>query len=925
MDLLSSDQGQNLWEQDVDALFTQGWSTALQNLKTLFSNLEGDAFIRAFKKCAIQINQHDSSIRSDFIEEITLPNLIKLKTNKHQFEIAKLSVEIYPSTGLQYLPNFRQLIPSQTLQIALQAIKEDPKSIDNLYEYNNVKSGNPFFQGSCNWTSKQCLTILSNLYQQDLIKALFFLKRICQKLSSKETYDALQTLLLTAKKQVEQDDAFNDAYTKHKLELQKRFNYWSEKDGVSRKQLQEEYKKESEKLSINYRKYIHHDTRSFYSEFYRIMFLDVLSKENLVIRLNGSDQLKFLEFLTSHCTQNASNIKYFNDILFKDFPVLFDKINLPAAVPLLKIALENGNETDLTDITGTGSYYLIDHLLVRTFPGFEQLSLEHQSELLLCCAKHHPEAITYKYHLPVLKLLSPNVSAVVCWEVYNTNPRFYEDVKDFFIYPEDKKTTLKRFVDFLNVHPNISMLSENFYPEIIKAKLEIPDILILWENEKRTKEVSVLNAAVEPICNSGPEAFDNFITHFLIPLINKIDFQQHTQPLIKALEFIHAVQTDNHYTKCITDFFESLRPPSQPRLCNLEDFLENFEKLENHFCALFLNNPTFVEKFTHDLSPKNQAILTQYLCSKNNDTASTVLPVVRLHKITPQEYAVILLRNVFQRENETLKPIILKIIDFNQNHPVLIEEDAGKYETRHLFNLAIQGLDFAWFNPLTQKIIITDIQFENVQFINSNWSQLTLDMASFIECDLRGTNFQAVTAPQIAMVNTNLEGADFSHANLQDGQLIQCNFRGTNLNSADLSRIWCGPKKVSHFSNANLSDANLTEAKLGKADFENANLEGANCTDAIFEGNLKRIQAQRANFTGVNLNIEPGMLEGADLRNTVWTGAKIRSLDVFFNTDLCGANLKGIRELNKKTFSDFLNGCVASYRPLIDSSTLIDD
>ena len=117
------------------------------------------------------------------------------------------------------------------------------------------------------------------------------------------------------------------------------------------------------------------------------------------------------------------------------------------------------------------------------------------------------------------------------------------------------------------------------------------------------------------------------------------------------------------------------------------------------------------------------------------------------------------------------------------------------------------------------KRIRTDLSGANAQGAN-------LSGAWFLECIMRGINFN----------NAQLE-----QARLEDVDLTDATFDGASLTRAELRRANC--------SNASFKDANLEKATLDQVTLTGANLQGANFTGATFKNGTNLLEAQNLSGT----------------------------------------------------------------------------
>jgi uncharacterized protein YjbI with pentapeptide repeats len=117
---------------------------------------------------------------------------------------------------------------------------------------------------------------------------------------------------------------------------------------------------------------------------------------------------------------------------------------------------------------------------------------------------------------------------------------------------------------------------------------------------------------------------------------------------------------------------------------------------------------------------------------------------------------------------------------------------------------------------------LNDIIAPSTFFIGANFSNSSLNNASFLNANLICANFSNTTMLHADLRNTDLKNANFTdaslnNANFKNANLYQTNFRGADLTNAD-------------FRNAVLVNANLIGCKLNGAKFENSSWE-----DAIYD------------------------------------------------------------------------------------------
>lgn len=141
-----------------------------------------------------------------------------------------------------------------------------------------------------------------------------------------------------------------------------------------------------------------------------------------------------------------------------------------------------------------------------------------------------------------------------------------------------------------------------------------------------------------------------------------------------------------------------------------------------------------------------------------------------------------------------------------------------------------------------------EVEYENCQLVNCNFTGLDLSNIKFIECEFEACNFT-----QTKWVNTSIQtcefiackmlGLDFSNVN---GFLLSMSFDTCQLN---LSNFYQLKLKKTKFINCQLNEIDFTETDLSQASFERSQLRGA-----IFEHS---ILAESDFRTAENFSIDP--------------------------------------------------------------------
>jgi uncharacterized protein YjbI with pentapeptide repeats len=118
---------------------------------------------------------------------------------------------------------------------------------------------------------------------------------------------------------------------------------------------------------------------------------------------------------------------------------------------------------------------------------------------------------------------------------------------------------------------------------------------------------------------------------------------------------------------------------------------------------------------------------------------------------------------------------------------------------------------------------------------------------SYSNAELGGKNFANQDLRAADFANANMESADFSGADLRGtifsaSVMHNTNLKGANLQFAMMDQV--------DFTKANLENAVLSEAILLRSTFKDANVQGADFTDAILDGEQRKILCELA--TGIN-------------------------------------------------------------------------
>jgi len=106
-----------------------------------------------------------------------------------------------------------------------------------------------------------------------------------------------------------------------------------------------------------------------------------------------------------------------------------------------------------------------------------------------------------------------------------------------------------------------------------------------------------------------------------------------------------------------------------------------------------------------------------------------------------------------------------------------------------LNNTFLRDIDFSHLEPRSNRIInaanctLTDVRFDGLSLVNSNFSNITADTVSFRDADLSGANFESSFLFECDMSGAVVTGADFRNLDEDstifvlgaDGKVIQLN------------------------------------------------------------------------------------------------------------------------------------------------------
>ena len=104
------------------------------------------------------------------------------------------------------------------------------------------------------------------------------------------------------------------------------------------------------------------------------------------------------------------------------------------------------------------------------------------------------------------------------------------------------------------------------------------------------------------------------------------------------------------------------------------------------------------------------------------------------------------------------------------------------------------------------KSMLDDSTWKVVAGERVNFNESCLRVSEFRSCDFRGGNFKEANLYASVFINVDFEGADMSVGFKQHASFIQCNLRNTNFSGSDLS--------YSSFYGSDLEGADFTGATL---------------------------------------------------------------------------------------------------------------
>ena len=201
-----------------------------------------------------------------------------------------------------------------------------------------------------------------------------------------------------------------------------------------------------------------------------------------------------------------------------------------------------------------------------------------------------------------------------------------------------------------------------------------------------------------------------------------------------------------------------------------------------------------------------------------------------------------------------------------------------------------------------RNVILGRIEFDEVDFSGSRFTNADLQQSSLRYANLTGTDFESANLAGVDMQGAVMRGASFKKAMMRNTRLAEAQLDRVDFTEADLTGALL---TYMEFPNCNFTFTILVRAELESASFEGSNLTLTDLSGANMRGaRLARANLTQASFNNTTLagaSFEGARLIKTNLIGTNLTNANLRGA-VAEEVALGGANLTGadLREANLK-------------------------
>lgn len=121
----------------------------------------------------------------------------------------------------------------------------------------------------------------------------------------------------------------------------------------------------------------------------------------------------------------------------------------------------------------------------------------------------------------------------------------------------------------------------------------------------------------------------------------------------------------------------------------------------------------------------------------------------------------------------------------------------------------LESQDFERFNELVKEAD------GKIDFSETDFSGMTLELVNFVNMDLNGCNFQGATLSEVDFSSSDLTSANFSRSELKEVKFNNAILNGT------------------HFDSASILSCDYADADTSGADFSNSDLTGSDFTLSV--------------------------------------------------------------------------------------------
>lgn len=200
------------------------------------------------------------------------------------------------------------------------------------------------------------------------------------------------------------------------------------------------------------------------------------------------------------------------------------------------------------------------------------------------------------------------------------------------------------------------------------------------------------------------------------------------------------------------------------------------------------------------------------------------------------------------------------------------------------------------------RSVLTKAYFRDADLRSAVFQDADLTGAN-LRADLRGTAFVNCTLERARLGGVDLRPAHVASRRFRGADLERANLEGISIEDVDLSQACLVRARLGHsvLPRARFVDADLSNASLADVSWVGADLTGADLTGAVFRAGTTRsglllgapaMEGARTGFYTPEdrdlLHLDPEVVRSADLRNTIWSDAKVDGSD-FRLVDLRGA------------------------------------